>query len=34
MASVMGRDMYLVGRDDRVFGKTKIAVAKISWTVK
>ncbi len=34
MASVMGRDMYIVGRDDRVFGKTKIAVAKISWTRK
>lgn len=34
MASVMGRDMYIVGRDDRAFGKTKIAVAKISWTLK
>lgn len=34
MASVMGRDMYIVGRDDRFFGKTKIAVAKISWIRK
>lgn len=28
--SVIGQDMYLVGKTDRIFGKTKIAVAKIT----
>lgn len=30
LSSVIGEDMYLVGREDRLLGKTKIAVAKIS----
>ena len=30
LSSNLGRDMYIVGKEDRIFGKTKIAVAKIS----
>jgi hypothetical protein len=30
LGSNLGRDMYIVGREDRLLGKTKIAVAKIS----
>jgi hypothetical protein len=29
-SSVVGQDMYMVGKTDRLFGKTKLAVAKIS----
>jgi hypothetical protein len=28
--SVIGQDMYMVGKTDRLFGKTKLAVAKIT----
>jgi len=30
LSSNLGRDMYIVGKEDRIFGKTKIAVARIS----
>ncbi|MEO7982492.1 MAG: hypothetical protein ABI688_00295 [Bacteroidota bacterium] len=30
LGSVIGREMYIVGKDDRMFGKTKIAIAKIT----
>lgn len=30
LGSALGRDLYIVGKEDRIFGKTKIAVAKIS----
>lgn len=30
LGSYIGNDMYMVGREDRLFGKTKIAVAKIT----
>lgn len=30
LGSIINNDMYLVGKTDRVFGKTKLAVAKIS----
>lgn len=30
LGSVIGKDMYIVGKEDRVLGKTKIAIAKIS----
>jgi hypothetical protein len=30
LGSVIGDDMYIIGKEDRIFGKTKIAVAKIS----
>lgn len=30
LGSVVGDGMYIIGKDDRVFGKTKIAVAKIT----
>ena len=29
-SSVIGQDMYMVGKTDRLFGKTKLAVAKIT----
>lgn len=30
LGSNLGRDMYIIGKEDRMLGKTKIAVAKIS----
>jgi hypothetical protein len=30
LGSVIGQDMYIVGKTDRLFGKTKLAVAKVS----
>ena len=30
LGSVIGNDMYLIGKDDRVFSKSKIAVAKVT----
>jgi hypothetical protein len=30
LGSVMGTEMYIVGKEDRVFGKTKLAVARIN----
>jgi hypothetical protein len=30
LGSVISDEMYLVGKDDRTFGRSKIAVAKIS----
>jgi len=30
LGSNLGRDMYIIGKEDRILGKTKIAVAKIS----
>jgi hypothetical protein len=30
LGALLGNDFYLVGREDRIFGKTKIAIAKIS----
>ena len=30
LSSVLGRDMYLIGKEDRILGKTKIAVARLS----
>jgi hypothetical protein len=30
LGAVVGQEMYIVGKQDRIFGKTKIAVAKIS----
>ena len=30
LGSVVGKDFYIIGKDDRVLAKTKIAVAKIS----
>lgn len=30
LGSVIGRDMYIIGKDDRLFGKSKIAVAKVT----
>lgn len=30
LGSVIGQDMYIIGKDDRVFGKSKIAVAKVT----
>ena len=30
LGSNLGRDMYIIGKEDRLLGKTKIAVAKIS----
>jgi hypothetical protein len=30
LGSVIGDDMYIVGKDDHVFGKSKIAIAKIT----
>ncbi len=30
LGSNLGRDMYIVGKEDRLLGKTKIAIAKIS----
>ena len=27
----IGKDFYLIGKDDKVFGKTKIAVGKVSF---
>ena len=30
LSSNLGRDMYIVGKEDCIFGKTKIAVARIS----
>jgi len=30
LGSYVGNDMYMVGREDRLFGRTKIAVAKVS----
>jgi hypothetical protein len=30
LGSVLGKDFYMIGKEDKVFGKTKIAVAKIS----
>lgn len=32
LSSYIGNDMYLIGRDDRLFGRTKVAVAKITAT--
>ncbi len=32
LSSYIGNDMYLIGREDRFFGRTKIAVAKITTT--
>ena len=30
LSSVLGRDMYLIGKEDRILGKTKIAVARLT----
>ncbi|MBC9930524.1 hypothetical protein [Chitinophaga qingshengii] len=30
LGAIVGNDMYMVGRTDRVFGKTKIAVARVT----
>lgn len=30
LGSVIANDMYIIGKEDRIFGKTKIAIAKIS----
>ncbi len=30
LSSYIGDDMYMIGREDRLFGKTKIAVAKVT----
>lgn len=30
LGSYIGNDMYMVGRDDRLFGRTKVAVAKVT----
>ncbi|MCW3120296.1 MAG: hypothetical protein JWM28_4378 [Chitinophagaceae bacterium] len=30
LGSVIGEDMYIIGKDDRMFGKSKIAVAKVT----
>ncbi len=30
LGSVIGQDMYIIGKDDRLFGKSKIAVAKVT----
>jgi len=30
LGSLIGKDLYIVGKEDRLFGKSKIAVAKIS----
>lgn len=30
LGSYIGNDMYLIGREDRLFGRTKIAVAKVT----
>jgi len=30
LGSVMGDDMYIVGKDDHILGKSKIAIAKIT----
>jgi hypothetical protein len=30
LGSVIGDEMYIIGKDDRIFGKTKIAVGKIT----
>ena len=30
LGSVVGNEMYIVGKEDRLLGKTKIAVAKIA----
>ena len=30
LGSVIGEEMYIIGKDDRVFGKSKIAVAKVT----
>lgn len=30
LSSVLGSDMYIIGKEDRILGKTKIAVAKIA----
>ncbi len=30
LSSVLGKDMYLIGKEDRLLGKTKIAIARLS----
>jgi hypothetical protein len=30
LGSVIGNEMYIVGKEDRLMGKTKIAVARIN----
>jgi len=30
MGAMVGSSLYIVGRDDRIFGRTKVAVAKIT----
>ncbi len=30
LSSVLGKDMYLIGKEDRILGKTKIAIARLS----
>jgi hypothetical protein len=30
LGSNLGKDFYIVGREDRLFGRTKVAVAKIT----
>jgi hypothetical protein len=30
LGSVLGNELYIVGKEDRIFGKTKIAVAKLA----
>ena len=30
LGSVLGKDLYLIGKEDRILGKTKIAIAKLS----
>ena len=32
LGAYIGNDLYIIGRDDRLFGRTKVAVAKISAT--
>jgi hypothetical protein len=30
LSSVLGKDMYLIGKEDRILGKTKIAIARLT----
>jgi hypothetical protein len=30
LGAVLGKDLYLIGKEDRILGKTKIAIAKLS----